>query len=96
MEQFVLVITEINKTDKYQIGKDTQKFETLDALKQWVKTESTGHKLNKMYRDNTDGTSYQVGYVWCYWDQYSDNKGKFLHEIWLEVLKETIEPVKLD
>jgi len=63
--------------------------------KNWIKEETQGHKVNKVFRDRKTGDSFQVGYVWSYWDKYSDSNKKFLHEIWTEILKENIEPVVL-
>lgn len=90
MNDVIIVIEEINKTEKYQIGKDHKIFASLKEATTWIKTESQGHKRFKIYRDGVNHKSIHVGYGWSYWDNYSDH-GKFIHEIWTEILLRGLE-----
>jgi hypothetical protein len=84
---------EVNKTDKYQIGTEDKRFKTPEEFKTWLAEETKNHKVNKVFRDGTPDR--HVGYMWAFWDQYTDSKAHFKHEIWLEVFQEEITPFKL-
>lgn len=56
-----------SSTDEYRIFDNmTERFDTLDAAKQFIADRYGKCKRIKMYRDNSYGESYQSGWVYCF------------------------------
>ena len=92
----VIVIEHVNKQQKALMYRDVQKFETLTNAKAWLKDESHGHKLTKIYRDLKNGSSIHVGFIWAYWEKYSDTNKQFIHEVRTEFINEQITLIDLE
>ena len=55
------------RNDDYRrFGKETKVFSDMESAKVWLKKQYGKSKRVKIYQDQKDGTSYQVGYVYSF------------------------------
>ena len=111
MKYFEVIISKLSKRagnkDEYQIyDKEAEKFATLREVKEYLKgnikfgVDYRGHKRVKMYTDDKDGNSKQIGYIYSWKEKgatQSDYQNTYYEQHWIEVreLKATTVLVKI-
>jgi len=89
-----------HQNNYYTYYKQTEQFGDMKEFKNWLKETYGKSKRQKMYRDNKDGNSTHIGYVYHYkTDQYEElNNGHYGYKTyycldWVEVVEvETKNP----
>lgn len=68
--------------------REIKTFETLEQAKTFLANEYGEHKKVKMYVDDMDGVSRQVGWIYCFRNKdISHNTATFFQQDWVEIRK---------